>query len=280
MVGMRFGVSLGAAGAGRDPRGMIELAQAAEAAGWDGLFLEDYLVYQGDPTVPTYDPWVTLGVVAAATTRLRLGTTVTALPRRRPWKLAAEAVTVDHASGGRLILGVGAGDVVDPSFAAVGEPGDARTRAELLDEGLHVLDALWSGMPVTHHGQHHRVDGLRLAATPLQQPRIPIWVGGDWLVPGVRRRVVRWDGACVYKGPPGAGLQMTADDVAAIHSAVREARGEHAARSFDIKVGGSRDRGWLRECAAAGATWWNQWLAPGDPDDTLALIAAGPPKLD
>jgi len=153
---MRYGVSLGAAGAGRDPRRMAELAALAEAAGWDGMFLEDYVVYQGQVGTPTYDPWIVLAAMAMATTRILIGTTVTPVPRRRPWKLASEALTLDHLSGGRLVLGVGAGDLSDPGFARTGEPTAATTRAERLDEGLEIIAGLWSGEPFSHSGKHYR----------------------------------------------------------------------------------------------------------------------------
>jgi alkanesulfonate monooxygenase SsuD/methylene tetrahydromethanopterin reductase-like flavin-dependent oxidoreductase (luciferase family) len=74
---MKFSVTVGAAGAGRDPRGLAELARVVEGSGWDGLFLEDYLVYQGDASLPTYDPWICLAAMAVATDQIRIGTTVT-----------------------------------------------------------------------------------------------------------------------------------------------------------------------------------------------------------
>lgn len=274
---IRFGISLGAAGEGRDPRSMAELAALAEAAGWDGIFLEDYIVYQGQIDMPTYDPWVVLAAMASVTSRVRLGTTVTPLPRRRPWKLASEAVSLDHLSAGRVILGVGAGDVADPAFTAVHEPVAARVRAQLLDEALEIVAGLWTGRPVRYQGAHYSVEGLRLAATPVQQPRIPIWVGGDWLAPGVRRRVSRWDGACVYKGRPGAGVPMTPNDVGDILSLVADERG--SADGFDVKVGGDRDLAQIQAFAEAGATWWNEWIPPGDRQRTRAMIANGPPRL-
>src|SRR5437773_10122053 len=95
---MLFAVTLGADGAGREPRGLAALAVLAEESGWDALFLEDYLVYHGRPELPTYDTFVSLAAAAAATQRIRLGTTVTAVPRRRPWELAAQTVAVDHLS--------------------------------------------------------------------------------------------------------------------------------------------------------------------------------------
>ncbi len=86
---MQYGLCLPNAGPWGDARTLGELAQVAEEAGWDGLFLEDYIVWQGHQGTPTYDPWMILAVMALRTERIRLGTTVTPLPRRRPWKLAS-----------------------------------------------------------------------------------------------------------------------------------------------------------------------------------------------
>ena len=188
----------------------------AEDCGWDAVFLEDYLVYQGDTSQPTYDPWICLAAMASATSRIKLGTTVTPVPRRRPWKLAAEAVALDHLSGGRFILGVGIGDPGDPFLAGVGEPTEPRVLAEMLDESLEIITALWTGEPVYFEGKHYRLDGVQLTARPVQQPRIPIWVGGNFLVPAVRRRILRWDGSTAYKGPTTAPQQITPDDVRAL----------------------------------------------------------------
>ena len=284
---MRYMINIGAAGPDRDPRTMAELAALAEASGWDGLLLEDYIVYQSQLGTPTYDPWIVLAAMALATTHVRLGTLVTPLPRRRPWKLASEAVTLDHLSGGRLILGVGAGDGREPSFRAVGEPTEPRVLAERLDEGLEILAGLWSGEPVSFQGKHYHISGLRLSPTPVQQPRIPLWVGGDWLVRGVRRRLARWDGCCVYKGSPGTEeyRPMTADDVRDILSLVERERGTTAA--FDVCIGGlegcpdaEREREYIRSLAEAGATWWNEWVQPGDLVRTREAISRGPLRID
>src|ERR1700733_5627961 len=218
---MQYGISISPAGPGGDPASMAELAAEAEQAGWDGLFLEDYIVYQGWAGTPTYDPWVTMAAMAVASRRVRLGTFVTPVPRRRPWKLASEAVTLDHLSHGRLILGVGAGTVNDGGFAATGEAAPIGTRAQLLDEGLEILTRLWTGEPVTFHGRHFHVENLRMSPVPVQQPRIPVWTGGDWELRGVQRRVTRWDGCCVYKGSPEKDWQdMTPADVSDIVAAV------------------------------------------------------------
>jgi ribosomal protein S18 acetylase RimI-like enzyme len=255
---VKFSVTLGAAGEGRDPAALAALARLAEESGWDAVFLEDYVDYQGTG-LPTYDTWVCLAAIAAATTRIRLGPTVTPVPRRRPWELAAQAVAVDHLSAGRLILGVGAGDISDAGFRATGDPVDPRTLAQRLDEGLELIVALWSGAEV----HRYRLDGLRLAATPVQSPRIPIWIGGNLNRPGVRRRLAQWDGACVFADQP-----LTPADI-------REIRALAPCTGFDIKASGSPEL--IPEFAAAGATWWGRWIAPADFATTRAVIAAGPP---
>jgi len=265
---VKFSVTLGSVGDGRDPAGLAKLAVLAEASGWDAVFLEDYLDYQG-MGLATYDPWVSLAAIAAATSRIRLGTTVTPVPRRRPWELAAQAVAVDHLSAGRLILGAGAGDAADPGFAAVGEPVEPRVLAARLDEGLEIIDGLWTGSAVHHQTEHYSISGLRLVATPVQRPRIPIWIGGDLRRPGVRRRLARWDGACVYRERP-----LDPDDVRDILDLVRRERGD--ATGFEVKVSGSPEL--VRAFAAAGAAWWGRWIPPGEVAEARAVIAAGPPS--
>src|SRR5215204_3308992 len=148
---MRFGLNPGNGGPCADPRTMADLAAIAEEAGWDGVFLEDYVVYQNQAGMPTYDPWVCLAAMAMRTTRIRLGTTVTPLPRRRVAKLAAETVALDHLSGGRVTLGVGLGDAWDVALANLGEETNSRARGEMVDEGLEVLVGLWRGASSSPH---------------------------------------------------------------------------------------------------------------------------------
>jgi len=250
---VKFSITLGTGGEGREPAALAGLAALAESSGWDAFLLEDYLCYKG---LPTYDPWVCLAAIAAATTRIRIGTTVTPLPRPQPWELAAQAVAVDHLSAGRLILGVGSGAADEPAFAAAGRPMSVPERAARLDEGLHVLTALWTGTPVRHYGLCYRLDGLQLPAIPVQRPRIPIWVGGDLRRPAVRRRLTRWDGACVYRDRALNPADVQ-DIVTLIHAAGRD-----LAR-YDIKVSGNPTQ--LDELAAAGATWWASGSRPAIP---------------
>lgn len=291
---MQYALSLPNGGECGDPGILADLAALAEASGWNAVLLEDYICYTNDtyhsvPGAPTYDPWVALAAVALCTKRIRLGTSVTPLPRRRPWKLAREAVTLDHLSNGRLILGVGSGDVREPGFTNVGETLNAKQRAELLDESLDILVGLWSGQPFSYKGKHYSIDNTTFLPMPVQSPRIPIWVGGGWPNPGPTQRAARWDGACLCKQTDdGSWQDMMPGDVQALQAAVeRQRSAATVAAPFDIVVGG-RQRGddWeqertvIRSLAEAGATWWSEWVPAADRATMRAAIARGPLRSD
>ena len=241
-----------------DPADLVELGTAAERAGLDGYFLWDHLVHSdsGDGP-PIVDPWQVLAVVAARTSRIKLGTMITPVARRRPWKLAKEAVTLDLLSGGRAILGVGLGAPAG-EFTLFGEPADARRRAELLDEGLDVLAGLWSGQPFSYAGKHYAVGPVTFTPTPRQRPRIPIWVGGELPANGPVARAARWDGFVpIHRSRPGG--QATPADIAAVRDRIEALRGTTA--NFDIAVWGELDSAGqvtatLPAYRDAGATWW------------------------
>ncbi|MBO0880887.1 MAG: LLM class flavin-dependent oxidoreductase [Mycobacterium sp.] len=258
---------------------MVALARLAEESGWDGIFLEDYVFFY-DPVIPAFDPWVTLSAIAMATSSIRLGTCVTPVTRRRVWKLAAETMTVDRLSGGRLVLGVGLGDAGSKDFGGVGELIDPRRRAAMLDESLVVLAELWTGKQVTFHGEFVSVDGVRLPATPVQEPRIPIWVGGCARFAGPRQRALRWGGSCMYGAPPPQWQDLTADDVVTLKDEARElGKGD-----FVVAVGGRPRRDdlaaeveYVTSLDEAGADWWCEYVPPATSvDDARALIVQGP----
>lgn len=117
-VKVRFGIFVPNVGEFADCRRLVELAQAAEAAGWDGFFVWDTILMDLADSVEILDPWIVLAAVAAATTRLRLGPLVTPLAPRRPWKVARETTTLDRLSGGRLVFGAGTGGPPHADFQA------------------------------------------------------------------------------------------------------------------------------------------------------------------
>lgn len=272
---MRYGIMIPNLGDYADPRVVIQLAQAAEGAGWEGLFIWDHLGYVWG--APSGDPWVILAAVAASTTRLRLGSAVTPLPRRRPQVVATTLATLDILSGGRVIFGSGLGGVPE-EFEAFGDPGDTKQRAAMLDEGLAILDRLWSGERVTHRGVHYTVDGVTLAPLPVQRPRIPIWIGGE-SAPALRR-AARWDGWVAGTVDADGTINKPPEQIGAMVAAIRAHRATDA--PFEVAVDGYSEPGAAtlpREYEAAGATWWLESIHGfrGSLGEMLARVSAGPP---
>jgi alkanesulfonate monooxygenase SsuD/methylene tetrahydromethanopterin reductase-like flavin-dependent oxidoreductase (luciferase family) len=269
---MKFGLDITPAGPWGRPDQIAELAALAERTGWDGVFCEDYVCFPAEgELVDTYDVWITLALIATATRRLTIGTMVTPLPRRRPWTVASQAMTVDHLSGGRVVLGVGIGDDEPTNFAAFGEVNALRERAALLDESLDIIGRLWAGERVTCQGRHYQLDDARITPRPVTSPRIPIWVGGSLSKPGPRRRALRWDGACLYGIPPQDGWQdVTPDDVRRLRSDVDERPG--GAAGYVIAVGGreratdadglAADLRYVESLARAGTDCWHEYVPP------------------
>jgi alkanesulfonate monooxygenase SsuD/methylene tetrahydromethanopterin reductase-like flavin-dependent oxidoreductase (luciferase family) len=258
----------------------VALAQAAEQAGWGGVFTWDG-IHVGDD-VAVYDPWVLMAAFAAATQRVRLGAIVMPLARRRPWKVARETVTLDHMSNGRLVLPVGLGTLDDSAWGRVGEPTERRVRAERLDETLEILCGLWSGAPFGYHGRHYRFGPMAFTPTPIQSPRIPIWVVGGWPSERSMSRVLRYDGLMPYV-LPNSGLEYGPPALAAMRDWIAARR---SLDGFDIVVEGTTPADdaaaaaeTVRAWQAAGASWWIvvDWSS-SDVDAVRRRLAAGPPK--
>jgi len=261
-----------------DVRTLAALAGEAEAAGWDGFFMWDNILATFDGSGVLADTTVALTAVALATERMRFGALVTPIARRRPWKLAKETATLDRLSGGRLVVGAGLGGTWD--FVPVGEPDVGRQRAAVLDEGLDVLAALWSGQPIDHRGTHFALHGARIAPPPVQRPRIPVWVAGYWPGRAPFRRAARWDGVaplragCQFQGLTPAELRDCVDHVAAHRGSVD---------GFDVvyfHTSGTPDSGLVTEYAEAGATWWLESTFPltESLSDFRGRVRAGPPR--
>lgn len=138
-----------------------DLAAAAEEAGWDGLFVWE--------PVWGVDAWISLGLAAVRTSKIRLGTLLTPPSRRRPWELAGQVATVDRLSAGRVTLSVGLG-AIDSGFEAFGEECDRRTRAELLDEALDIMCGLWAGQPFRYDGTRLRPAAASSISIRLSRP--------------------------------------------------------------------------------------------------------------
>lgn len=279
---MQYGVVLPLSGIDGSIEKLVEYAHIAEEEGWDGVFIEDYIVYWGSQNI-TYDPWLALTAIALRTKRVRLSITVTPLPSRLPWKVAREAITLDHLSQGRLILGFGLGDAQDHHF---GEVANVKQRAAMLDEGLEVIAGLLSGQPFSFQGNYYTVNDVTFRPAPVQQPRIPIHIGGFWPRKGPALRAARWDGFCPAKVPDEQGDgSIKPADIKAIKAFMQEHRS--ASGAFDLTAGGAspgddkaKARAHVESYAEAGATWWSEFVLPemGQGEQALKRIKQGPPK--
>jgi len=253
---------------GDDTAGLIELGVEVERAGFDAYFLWDHMVFsnsgEGPPIV---DPWLVLAVVASRTSRIKLGTMVTPVPRRRPWQLARETTTLDLISGGRVILGVGIGSPDYGDFGLLGEPADRRVRGELLDEGLEILAGLWSGERFSYQGRHFHIDPVRFTPAPVQRPRIPVWVAG--VLPNRRpiERAAKWDGFVPIRFDAAGLVRPSVRDFAEVGAQIGDLRG--GTEGYDLAVWAevADAPGQVAELAAgyqeAGATWWIETARPG-----------------
>ncbi len=267
-----------------DPRLLVELAVAAEEHGWDGFFVWDHQLWP-DPDWPVADPVVVISAIAARTVRVRIGILVNVLARRRAGKVARESVTLDWLSGGRLVFGAGLGASAG-EFTAFGESGDAKERAARLDESLQVIDGLWRGAPVTVQGEYLTALDVTMRPRPVQQPRIPVWVGGRWPNQAPFRRAARWDGVMPTHRDYGLGETMPPDELRVVLRYTREQRGTDD--RFDVALegrtdGAAPDRGarHLAPYLDAGLTWWIEALGwwRGTPGDAMTRIRQGPPAL-
>lgn len=288
---MRYSVNVPNFGEFAAPDVFAEVARRAEEAGWDALLVWDHIVEQKDLRREFADPWILLTAAALATRRVRLGTAITPVARRRPAKLAREVATLDRLTGGRMVLGAGLGAPVEDEYASFGDTTDTRVLAERLDEGLHALDLLWSGEPATYRGNQITVDDVVFLPTPVQRPRVPIWVGGRWPNKAPMRRAARWDGAI----PAMAGMEAARPpEVSEVRELVRFLRGcraDHglADRPFDIVIGGTSPAGpaagrdLVGPLADLGVTWWDERMPWGDDleraEPILRRIDQGPPRI-
>ena len=278
---MRYAIDVAPLGELADPRAIVRLAVAAEAAGWDGLSTWDVLGTAMD--VEAADPFVALAAVAAATERLRLITSVIVLPRRRPQLVAQAVGTLDRLSGGRLVLGIGAG--ADPGdFVAFGEPFEAPERIRRLDEAADVVDALLRGRRVARADGDPVVGDVAVGPRPVQQPRPPIWLGG--MRPGAIRRAARWDGwIAIALSEDGSRMQLQPDAFGEMVERLHRDRAGLGLADEPVDVAllafsDPADVDMVARYEAAGATWWLESLSPlrGSLEQLLGRVQAGPSR--
>jgi len=196
---------------------IVARARLAEDAGLDGVWVFDHFkALYADPRGPSMEAWTLLAGLARETSKVRLGTLVTGMTHRHPSVLAAEIVTVDHLSGGRVECAVGAAwngpehRELGIPFPPVGE------RMDRLEEGVQVLHALFTEDGVTFEGSYHRLEQATYNPKPVQRPHPPIWIGGTGrkrLLPIAGRYADVWHG-WADDAAEMAGMQAIVDRAA------------------------------------------------------------------
>ncbi len=283
---MKYGINLPNFGWFGDIDTLVEIAIEAEESGWDGFFLWDHMLVfkQEEMVLPFADPWIALTAIACNTKKIRLGPLITPIPRRRPWKVAREAVSLDHVSKGRLVLGLAIGAPPDVEFDYFGEESDSRIRAEMLEEGLDIITGLWSGEPYSHQGTHYQLKEMTFFPKPKQEPRIPIWIGGGVPHKTPFKRAARYDGvAPVHSKWPEPVTPQLLEEVLEI---IKTERGN--LKDYDVVICGAttgtdsnKDRETVESWVHAGATWFQEDIngMRAEIDVLRERIRAGPPQV-
>jgi hypothetical protein len=244
-----------------DPGLIADVAATAEQAGWHGVFVWDHLWNR--TFVPFADPFVSMAAIAVATSQVRIGPMVVALPRRRPQLVAQATTSLDRLSGGRMVLGLGLGVDSYGEYAAFAEPaGDDRARGAALDAGIELLQPMLAGEPVPGAG------GRTTTVASVQQPRVPIWIAG---LVGRRAGPMRVNRFGLEGLALVGGGSWSPEHVSAALGA-----GGLTAGSLDVAlVGGSHPD--PDALAASGVTWCVPEVPPGASGSyALARAAAAP----
>ena len=282
-VSLSYGIFLPPFAEYAEPRRLVALAESAESAGWDGVFLWDH-VLEGS-NLPVADSFVMASAIAQATGRVRIGMLVTPLARRRPWVFARQCATLDQLSEGRLVVGVGLGhDSRGELSSFTGEVLDPVERAVVLDESLEVIVRFWSGEPVDYEGEKLKVHSAAFLPRPVQEP-LPVWVACRLPHRRPLARAARYQGCFPIFDADGSEIPGLPEP-----EQVSDVRDELAARGASLGIdivcrgeststpaAGLASR--FSELASAGMTWWLESFAPAHPPaEVEEVVLAGPPR--
>jgi probable F420-dependent oxidoreductase len=260
---------------------IAQISQAAETAGFDAVFVTEHTFpedgWMSSGGHHALDPYVALSFAAAATSTIKVFTYLAVLPYRNPFLTAKAVASLDVLSGGRVILGVGAG-YLEAEFKAVGV--DFSERNDLCDESIVAMKRAWSEAGMRMEGRHFSVEGHTMLPRPIQQPHPPIWVGGN-SKRAIRRAVELGDGWMPMPNPRSLGARRrsapleTLDDLSAMldyaksHAAAVGRRTPLDVIGMPFGAGGPGGLGdHIKELESRGLTW----VAVGLPNQTRAQL--------
>ncbi len=224
---MKIGIALPIFGkyAGREE--ILDAALAAEALGYDSVWVSDHVVVPDSHNVfgdVFFDPLISLAFIASATSRIELGTSVIVLPYRNPLVLAKSVSSLDALSGGRVVLGVGSG-WLKGEFEALGV--DYARRGRMTDEYIEIMKELWTSDSPSYEGEYFSFTGIRFEPKPVRKPHPPVWVGGE-----SRRSIER----AVTHGDGWHPVGLAPEELAAKAREVRSLLPDEKRESFVISL--------------------------------------------
>lgn len=240
---MKFGYSIPSNQGFEDAHALVDLARSAEAQGFDSVWASEHLFhssYIADRlgNLPYFEPLTILTAVAAATTKVRLGTSVLVLPWHDPPRLGKVAATLDHLSNGRLTLGIGVATTED-EFENLGV--DFKTRGRRTDEFLDALIALWTQETPEYAGDFYAYSGLKFSPKPAQSPYPPILVGGGSKA-ALRRTARIGDGWHALRKSPNDMREALAELAQMTEAVGRDPAALHISISVPVAVGAAPSR--------------------------------------
>ena len=277
MANLRFGIKLSQDASIDEYRAVWRIA---DDAGFDHCWNMDHFAsLGGDDTKDIFEAWTALAGMAALTSRVRIGCSVTGNTYRHPAELAKMAVTVDHLSGGRLEFGIGAAWATS-EHTMLGLPfGTAGDRADRLEEALKIITSLWTETRTSHDGKHYQLKDAIAEPKPVQSPHPPIWIGGSG-----RKRTLRMaaEYAAVWNAAGGTPEDV-ADASAVLDRHCADVGRDPATirRSVQIRVGDDFDevRRKVEEFVAVGISDPLLILQTDDPVARAERLAEALPRL-
>ena len=281
----KYGLNITNFGTYSDIEILMDLSRDAENAGWDGIFLWDHMIFStrlknnNQINIPFVDPWIALAAISTITKSVKIGTYITPLPRRRPWKLSREIVSLDHLSKGRFILGIGLGSP-DFEYEGFGEEKNIIIRAKKCDEGLKIIRGLCSGIPFKFNGTYYNIKEVIFKPEPYDG-MIPIWIGGRWPNKKPFERASKYDGVCPISA---TNKVLTPFDIEEIVNYITKLKKN--TKNFDIVLAGetSQDKNEAKQFLSpyidSGMTWWLETIHDwrGSLEEMKKVILRGPPK--
>lgn len=275
---INFGIYIANFDIFESPIDYLDLAVATEENSWDGFFMWDHTV--GIPGKPASETFTTLSAIASKTNNIKIGTTVTGLPRHRPWNLARKVATIDHISNGRFIFGIGLG--ARDEYSPFNEENDNKILKEKVDESLQIIQGIFEKDHFSFSGKHYQLNDVSFNPKP-KQKNLPIWVAGTWPYKGPFRRAAKFNGIFPLSADPDE-IRLSPkeyQDIISFINQFRDPKSDFDVVSHMYTTGNKEDDAWISDYIDVGVNWLIEVIYPGraSKKEIFDRIKKGPPSI-